>query len=217
MSVADWAGVIAGVAGIATGGIAWRASFSGNKLAKKGHSLAEAANDTATDALGQAKEANRIAKDANQLAGDANTIAERALRVAQDDLPYRWVLEINDDGSAVVVNDCGHAATQAAITIDAGGDVVAQAGPIDIPAFGKVTFDVQSSLEKHFEEVRQHPYCPPLSGGGIFMSGSAGQVVSTAFRAHLSWLTEQQVPRTDVVQQLVSHYMSGEHTMQRTD
>lgn len=217
MSVADWAGVIAGVAGMATGGIAWRASFSANKLAKKSNRLAKAANDTAADALGQAKEANRIAQDANQLAGDANAIAERALLVAQDDLPYRWGLNINDDGFAVVINDCGHRAVLATITIDAGGEVIAESGPADVPEFGKVTFSVQSALEKHFEEVRQHPYCPPSFGNGIFMSGSTGQNVSTTFRAHLRWLTEQQVPRTDVVHRVVSHYMDGEQTMRRTD
>jgi hypothetical protein len=58
------------------------------------------------DAFG-AKEANSIAKGANELAGDANTIAERALRAAQDDIPYNWVLKVDDNG-AWIINDCGH-------------------------------------------------------------------------------------------------------------
>lgn len=215
MTVADWAGIIAGLAGIAAAGVAWRAAFSANKLAKKGNSLAETASKTAADALGEAKEANRVAEDANQLAGDANQIAERALRVAQDDIPYHWVLKVNDDGSAVVVNDCGHRATQVTVVVDCGGEVVAESGPTDIAQFGEIAFDVQGSVEKHFERVRQYPYRPPRVSPGILVGGANGKLISDTFRAHVRWFTEQEVPRSDVAQELVSHSMTSKG-MQRT-
>lgn len=210
MTVADWAGVVAGVTGLLAAGVAWRAAVNAKNLAKKGNSLAEAANQTAADALGEAKEANSIAEDANQLAGDANRIAERALRAAQDDVPYNWVLKVEDDGSAVVINDCGHGAAQVTVVIDCAGEVVGESGPTDIAKFGEVAFDVKSAIEKHFEHVRQHPYSPSRSGGGVFIAGSSGKVTSTIFRAHVRWLTEQEVPRTDVVQEVVSHLMTHE-------
>lgn len=210
VAVAGAVGALAGVVGLA---VAIRA----NELAQNSNGLAQAANDTASDALGKAEEANGIAVDANELAGDANAIAERALRVAQDDVPYSWALKVDDDGTAVVINDCGHPANQVAVIIDSGGDPVADAGPVDVPAFGQLPFDVSGAVEKHFERVRGNPGRKASGGDGVFIAGASGKPVTTVFRAHLSWRTVEQVPRTDVVQEVLRHQMTSGGAIRRAD
>jgi hypothetical protein len=179
-----------------------------NEVAEAGNALAQTANDTAADALGEAKNANGIAGEANQLSGDANTIAERALRVAQDDVPYNWVLQVGDDGVAVVLNDCGHRALQATVVLDSGRQVVAEAGPVDVVPFGKITLDVKSVVEQHFENVRSNPVVYAHSEGAVFFGGRNGLAVTVEFRAHLRWHTEQDIPRTDVVEEVLRHQMT---------
>lgn len=210
MSVGDWAGVIGGVAGVAGAVVALVSARSANKLVKEGNALAQAANDTAADALRETKEANRVAVEANELAGDANSVAQRALHVAQDDVPYSWVLQVDDDGLATVTNDCGHPAHEVVVILDSGGHRIADTGPVDVPAFGKVTLDAKGTIEQHYEEVRKHPARYAHVDGPLMFGGSAGKPVATTFRAHVRWLTAEQVPRHDVVEEIISHYMGYE-------
>lgn len=198
----DVANVVVTAVGVAVAAIALVVAIKANRVAKTGNGLAQAANDTAAEALGEAQ-------DANVIAGEANTIAERALRVAQDDLPYNWVLTVDDDGVAKVVNDCGHRALEVTVVIDRGGNVVEDAGaPIDLEPFDTMLFDLEDAIEQHFELVRQRPYKEAQFGSGYFIAGTSGKAVVTVFRAHVRWLTDQQVPRTDVVQQVVRHHMT---------
>jgi hypothetical protein len=132
------------------------------------------------------------------------------LRVSQDDVPYKWVFQIDDNGSARIVNDCGHRAAQVTAIIDRGGNVVVDdgGGPIDMEPFDEMLFDLSGAIEQHFEIVRQNPVTKPWSGGGVISAGSDGKSVETRFRAHLRWFTEQDVPRADVVEEIVRHRMT---------
>lgn len=219
MTVADYAGVIGGVAGIFAAAAAFyalRIAIGANEIAKQGNGLAKSANNTATEALGQAEEANSISIDANQLAGNANAIAERALHAAQDDVPYLWRLKIDDDGRAVLINDSGHPALQATAAIDHGSQVIAQSGDArDVEPLGELVFDVTSALEKHFEEVRANPYRRSYTAGPAFVAGGPGKPVVATFRAHVRWFTEQQVPRTCTVEEVISHLMGADGMKRR--
>jgi hypothetical protein len=213
--VADWiaasAGLLAALVATVALAVALRAkevAEKANEVAEAGNTLAQTANDTAADALGEAEKANGIAEEANQLSGDANTIAERALRVVQDDVPYNWVLQAGDDGLAVVFNDCGHRALHATVVLDSGRQVVAEAGPVDVIPFGKITLDVKSAIELHFETVRSNPVVYAHSEGAVFFGGRNGSPVAIEFRAHLRWHTEQDIPRTDVVEEVLRHQMT---------
>jgi hypothetical protein len=208
MDVASWIAAIAAVVAALAAMVALGVSLRAKEIAEAGNALAQGANDTAADALGEAKAANDIAGEANQLSGDANTIAERALRVAQDDVPYNWVLEVGDDGVAVVLNDCGHRAIQATVVLDSGRQVVAEAGPVDVVPFGKIALDVKNTIEAHFETVRSNPVVYPHREGGISFGGRDGMPVEIEFRAHLRWHTEQDIPRTDVVDETLRHQMT---------
>ncbi|MCH2223026.1 MAG: hypothetical protein MK097_22300, partial [Dechloromonas sp.] len=183
--MAEWVAAIAAVVAALIAAVALAVALrakevaeTANGIADAGNTLAQVANDTAADALGEAEKANEIAEQANQLSGDANTIAERALRVAQDDVPYNWVLEVGDDGVAVVLNDCGHRALQATVVLDSGSQVVADAGPVDVDPFGKITLDVKSAIELHFETVRSNPVVHAHSEGGLFFGGRNGSPVA---------------------------------------
>lgn len=221
MSVADVGGIIGGAAGIfaaLTAVYGLRVAIGANEIANRGNKLAKSANVSAVDALREAEEANRIAVDANKLAAGANSIAERALRVTQDDIPYNWSLKVEDDGSAAVVNDCGHRALQVTIVIDVDGKVLADSdGPQDVEPFGTVDFDVASAMAKHYEEVRKYPYRYAHSGNGYFAAGGPNKTLSTRFRAHLRWTTEDEVPRSDVIDEVVSHFMGADRLPKRVE
>ena len=204
---ADAVNGLVSAGGVAVALIATGIAIRANGIAKQGNGLARTANETADDALDEARKANDIAKD-------ANSIADRALRVAQDDIPYRWVLRVDDNGSAWVINDCGHAAGQVSVVIDAAGQVVGETGPADVAPFGELSFELKDAVEQHFARVRQHPYRPASGGGGVFIAGSSGKPVDTTFRAHLRWLTDDQVPRTDVIEETLRHSM-GRDGMKR--
>jgi hypothetical protein len=206
--MAEWVAAVAAIFAALVAAVALAVALRAKEIAEKGNILAEAANDTAADALGEAENANDIAKEANQLSGGANTIAERALRVAQDDVPYNWILQVEDDGVAVVLNDCGHRALQATVELDSGGHVVAQTGPVDVAPFDRLTFDAKSAVEQHFENVRSNPVVYAHSEGGVFFGGRNGLAVSVTVRAHLRWRTEQEIPRTDVVEEVLRHQMT---------
>lgn len=208
MSVADWVAIVSGTGGFLVGTVGLAVAIRTNKVAQHGNRLAKAANDTATDAVGQAEEANRIAEDTNKLAEDANLIAQRALRNAQDDIPYNWRLKVEDDGSAVIFNDCGHRADQVTVVVDVGGEPVTQSGPHDVAAFGQITFGLQSTMQKHFNDVHRNPGRESMTSGVVFAAGGPGKPVETVFRAHLCWLTDNEVPRSDVVQEVVRHLMT---------
>jgi hypothetical protein len=108
----------------------------------------------------------------------------------------------------MVVNDCGHAATQVTVVIDRGGNVVADAAPMDVKPFDELLFDLTDAIKQHLELVRMNPVRQPRLSGPVVSAGSNGEPVSTTFRAHIRWLTEQQVPRTDVVHEVVRHQMT---------
>jgi hypothetical protein len=118
--------------------------------------------------LSEAKKANSIAEEANHFSGDANTIAERALRVAQDDVPYNWSLDVGDDGVAVVLNDCGHRALQTTVVLDSDGQILGETEPVDVEPFGEITLDVTSTIEQHFDAVRRIPWCAPIVTAACF-------------------------------------------------
>jgi glucose/arabinose dehydrogenase len=215
--VAEWvaaiAAILAALVAIVALAVALRAkevAETANDIAKAGNTLAETANDTAADALVEAETANDTAVEANRLSGDANTIARRALDVAQDDVPYNWALEVGDDGVAVVRNDCGHRALQAVVTLDSGGEVIAEAGPVDVAAFDKITLDANVAVEQHFQSVRANPVVYAHSEGGVFFGGRNGIPVSVTFRASVRWHTEQGIPRNDVVREVLRHQMTHE-------
>lgn len=186
------------------------------KATKDANKIAKAANDMAEDALRQAQEANGIAVDANELARDANSIAERALLVAQSDTPYHWVLKVEDDGTAVVVNDCGHRADKVTVIIDVDGNVIDQTGPTDVPAFEQLDFDLSGTVQQHLEHVRMNPGRKPIDAGSAFVAGSSGRPVETVFRATLTWFTAEQVPRRDVVEEVMRHVMTPSGTLRRS-
>lgn len=118
------------------------------------------------------------------------------------------LLEVGDDGVAVVLNDCGHPALQATVVLDSGRQFVAEAGPVDIVPFGKIALDAKSAIEEHFEIVRSHPAEYPHRQGPVMFSGGPGSAVSVEFRAHLRWRTEQDIPRNDVVEVVLRHQMT---------
>jgi len=206
--VAEWVAAAVAVLAALVAAVALAVALRAKEIAETGNTLAQAANDTASDALEEAETANDIAEAANQLSGDANTIAERALRVAQDDVPYNWVLQVEDDGVAVVLNDCGHRALRATVVLDSDRQVVAKAGPVDIAPFDNITLDASSVIARHFEDVRTNPVVYAHSEGGLSFGGRNGIPVSVTFRAHLRWHTEQEIPRTDVVQEVLCHQMT---------
>jgi hypothetical protein len=206
--MADWLSAIGTGAAAIIAAIALAVSMrakeiaeTANDLADTGNSLSKSANDTAANALEEASTANRIA-------AEANSIAERALYVAQDDVPYDWVLEINDDGVASVLNDCGHAALGATVVLDSGGVVVTEGGPVDLAPFGNIRLDVKDTVEQHFAKVRQEKVVHPYRDGRLVFAGRDGEPVSTEVRAHLRWRTEQGIPRTDVVNTVLRHQMT---------
>ncbi|TLH64898.1 hypothetical protein C1S80_11350 [Mycolicibacterium aubagnense] len=188
-----------------------------NGVAEAGNALAQSANETAANALGEAEKANEIASASNRLAGDANEIAERALRVAQDDVPYKWVLCVGDDGNAVVTNDCGHHALQVTVALESGGRVIAEHAVEDFDPFGKITLDVWGVLGQHFETVRSHPVVHAHREGGLVFAGRNGEPVCITFRAHMRWRTEQDIPRTSVVKEVLCHQMTHDGLKRVTD
>lgn len=192
--MANWIAAIAAVLAALVAVVALGVSLRAKEIAESGNALAQTAND--------------IAGKANGLSGDANTIAERALRVAQDDVPYNWVLEVGDDGVAVALNDCGHPALQATVVLDSGRQFVAEAGPVDVVPFGKITLDAKGPIEEHFEIVRSYPAEYPHRQGSVMFSGGFGSAVAVKFRAHLRWRTEQGIPRNDVVEVVLRHQMT---------
>ena len=206
--MAEWVAAVAAVVAALIAAVALAVALRGKETAEQANNLAKSANDTASDALSEAKKANSIAGEANQLSGDANTIAERALRVAQDDVPYNWSLDVGDDGVAVVLNDCGHRALQTSVVLDSDGQIVGETEPADVAPFGKISLDVTGTMEQHFEAVRKNPVVYAHSDGGIFFGGRDGIPVAVKFRAHIGWRTEQDIPRTDVVEVVLRHQMT---------
>jgi hypothetical protein len=194
--VAEWVAAIAAVVAALIAAVALG-------VALRGKETAEQANRTSANALDEAKKANGIADD-------ANTIAERALRVAQDDVPYHWVLEVGDDGVAVLINDCGHPASQATVVLDSAGRIVAETEPVDVVPFGKISLDASSTIEQHFDAVRKNPVVYAHSDAGMVFGGRDGAPVAANFRAHVRWLTEQEIPRNDVVELVLRHQMTHE-------
>lgn len=208
MAIAAIASAVFAAVALAVAVRAKEIAETANNVAKTGNGLAQTANDTAADALDEARRANEFADEANRFSDEANTIAERALRAAQDDVPYKWVLKVDDNGVAVVINDCGHHAHLATVTLESAGQVVAESGPIDVASFGKITLDAKSILDQHFAEVSKNPAVYARTVGGIFFTGHAGDPVSITFRAHLRWQTDQGLPRNDVVREVLQHQMT---------
>lgn len=206
--MAELVAALAAVVAALVAAVALAVALRAKEVAETGNTLAQTANDTAAAALREAEKANDIAAKANQLSGGANTIAERALQVAQDDVSYNWVLRVGDDGVAVVRNDCGHRALQVTVVLDSGSQVLAETEPVDVGPFGEITLDVKIRLEQHFENVRKNPVVYAHSEGGVFFGGRNGIPVDVAFRALLRWHTDQEIPRTDVIQQVLCHQMT---------
>ena len=212
--VAAWIGCVGGVVGAITGVVALVQSRRANTLASNANQLAEVGNGIAersTQAAGQAVvvagEANSLAQEANQHATDANSIAKRALAVSQDQRVYHWVFKIDDDGSAIVRNDCAHAAVGVAVTIDSGGEVHAQVDVAQVPPFGNLELDVAGLLEEHLSKVeRDSVPTPAYDSGGIFMAASDGSAVMTQVRMTVTWTTPDGVPRDSVVGDVLRHY-----------
>lgn len=204
MDVSDATAISSAVIALGSAAIALRA----NSFANKSNRLASDANTLAEDAITEARGANAFAEKANDIALEANRISDRALRAARDDVPYNWVLSVDDNGSAWVKNDCGHTARQVTAIIDCGGRIVGENEPKDLAPFGELFFDLKESVEQHLAQVRLYRYQPGSSGGGIVVAGSNGRPYETTFRAHLRWLTNEEVPRSDVVEDTLRHHMT---------
>lgn len=215
MHVSDWIAAIAAVVAALLAAVALAVALrakeiaeTANGIADTGNTLARTANGTASEALTEAERANSFAAQANELSVEANAIAERALRAALDDVPYNWVLKVSDDGVAEVHNDCGHSARLVRITLDCDGTVVVESEAIDFSPFAKITLDAKIAVGKHLDKVRKNPAVPASVGGSVFLAGRNGKSVSTTFRAHVTWQTEQGLPRTAVVSEVLRHQMS---------
>lgn len=178
-----------------------------HQLAENANEIAKAGNQAAMDAVGKADEANGIAEKANDLAGDSNKIARRALSITEDTVEYNWVLKIDEDGTARVVNDCAYPAHEVAVFVDVGGDHVASARVDEVAAFGEIPLDARGAFEEHAERVRRNPYRHSSSGGGMFIAGGPGRSVSTEFRAAVDWKTAHDVSRHCTVKEIVKHRM----------
>ncbi|QRY61505.1 hypothetical protein JVX90_13895 [Gordonia sp. PDNC005] len=202
-----WIGAVGGTVGAVTGLAGIYFGQIGKKTGEKAQRTAETANETAAEAVRIAREANRIAVEANDLASDANTISKDALAVASDQLDYAWVLKVEDDGSAIVINDCAHIAVGATVVVDVNGEVQATRCGENVAAFKQLSLDATRAFEKHIEEVRAHPYRNSISSPGVFITGSAGDIITTTFRATITWSTESGVERSCVVKNDVRHRM----------
>lgn len=211
--VLAWVGAIGGAAGGIAGLIALvlscranQTAASGNKIAKKGNKIAESASKSASAAVVVAGEANRLAEVANEKSAEANLIAERALRISADNLDYNWVLEVDDDGRASVLNDCAHEAMDVTVVIDSLGEIYDQAAINRVAGFDQVDFEVPRLVQEHFAKVETESVPRlPRSGSGVFIAGSAGSTVRTKVRATVTWSTPEGVPRTGVVNETLSH------------
>lgn len=194
MDLALIAVVISGVTGVA--GLLF--GVLGYCAAKQSNNLAEKANRVSVDAQVTAEEANKLAQDANE-------IAERAFAASSDHTTYNWRLEIDDDGTTTVFNDCAFDARDfsAVFTCDQANELTITHE--QVPAFGKVVGSLDGVIKKHFDEVRNNPARHASSAGGIFMSGSAGKTVSTNVSAHLSWVTPSGVNRACILDYVLRH------------
>lgn len=209
-SIAAVAAVAAAIFAAVALAVALRAkeiAETANDIAEGGNTLADTANSTAAEALKEAEKANEFADQANELAGEANRIADRALHAALDDIPYNWVLNIDDDGAAVIHNDCGHHARLVSVTLDSEGVVVGECEQVDIAPFGTITLDAKDAVEGHLDRVRKNPVVHARDGGDVFIAGRNGKSVSTTFRAHLKWNTTDGLPRTAVCTEVLRHAM----------
>ncbi|MCA1004779.1 hypothetical protein LCL87_03545 [Rhodococcus hoagii] len=220
MEAGEWIlgiiGAIAGLGGLALGLVSLSIARGARQDAQTSNALAKQGNESAIDAVRKAGEANRIAEDANDLAGDANVVARRALAVAEDSVEYAWVLKVDDDGTARVVNDGAHDAHHVTAVVDVRSNRVADATAEHIPAFGELRLDVTTALEEHFEEVRKNPAYRGSNNRDIFIMPSEGAAVSTTFRASIMWRTVEDVPRHTTVNEIVRHRM-GFEGMRRLD
>lgn len=182
---------VTGVAGFVFGVLGYRA-------AKQSNSLAEEANRVSVDA-------QVTAKEANELAQDANDIAERAFAAGSDHTTYNWGFEIDDDGTAVVFNNCAFDAYDFAAVFTCREATELSIKHEQVPAFDKVVGSLDGVIEQHFNEVRNNPSRHASNAGGIFMTGSAGNIVSTTVSAHLSWVTPSGVKRACILDYVLRH------------
>ncbi|WP_336791808.1 hypothetical protein [Gordonia malaquae] len=213
--VTEWLEASGAIAGIAFGlGGLWF-GYRGQQLAKRANSSAERAAESASDAVDRADEANHIAEESNRLARDANKVSERALAVASDDIDYDWTLQIDDAGMSVVRNGSAHEASDVMVVIETNGVSRTSRRFDSAAAFEELSLGSEGAFELHLERVRQHPASESYFSGQVTMFASDGPVVSTAFRAHISWTTPAGVRRTQIVEATVSHRMAVGGTIER--
>lgn len=86
MSVAEWIGILGGIAGI-IGGLAgfgaYRKAGEANRISNEANSLSKEANDLSKESVEKAQTANSYAREANSLSTVSNRIATEANELAQ--------------------------------------------------------------------------------------------------------------------------------------
>ena len=170
-----------------------------------GYRAAKLSNDLAQEANRVSVEAQVAAEDANKLAQDANEIAERAFAAGSDHTTYNWCFEIDDDGTAVVLNDCAFDAYEFSAVFTCNESTELRITDEHVPAFGKVDASLNGVIEQHFDEVRNNPSRRASNAGGIIMTGSKGKTVSTTVSAHLAWVTPSGVKRACICDCVLRH------------
>lgn len=185
------------------------------KVAEHANSLAETANQTAAAAVAAADEANRLAVEANQLSCDANTISERALTATTDHLRYHWQFQVDDQGSAVVINDCAHVAEHVTVVVDSGGQIHTSFQRDHVARFEELRFDLSGVITQHLEHVRDQPVAPSTAVGPAFQGRARPPAVTTLVRATIGWSSQVGVQRSDTVEDRLTHRVRRDGTVER--
>lgn len=193
MDTADWvASVIAGLALLA--------ALVGVVLARQANEVAKESNRLAKGAAAQAEAANGIAEEANQISRDANSVSERALAVSEDDIVYHWRFDLEEnDETLVVTNDSAHTARNVAVFVRYKEQTVGEGLAGEVPAFGQTTLHldlVAKDLADENQWISQNNAHPDA----VFFMGSA----SAEVQIHLTWTSENGVPRSDVIKKTFS-------------
>lgn len=203
--VANWELLIAGASTVVAI-LALIVAVLSRRDSKDANRLADNANDIAGGARDAAERANELAGQANQFAEDANTISRRALAASEDNLIYQWRIDIEEDtGQARLVNYSAHDALEVSVVAVEDDRSVARGGAEMVPSFGEILLDISSTLEHHFEKVREHPSRPEAIADDFIYTGRVGKTVETDLVFHVTWKTVDNVRRDRQVEETLRH------------
>lgn len=168
-----------------------------NKRAKDANDHAKIANDLAAQGIAQAEEANRVAQEGNHIARDANTVAERAMAATTDHVHYNWTIEVEEGAAAVILrNDSAYPAMDLTIVVDESHHIAATATAEYIPPFGKLSLNLDSTIQQHVERARHHQVVVQGEGFTAFRGPYTFELRFTITAA-----TETGVMHSDIVEQ----------------